>query len=560
MMNRVQTGTRALCALGLALACCAAAAVSLVQPTRVQLSLPAGAFSMTPYYRTADGLMLVHFQPREPARADLLMDARTGLPADISARALADDFVRLGVEEADAVQAGAAPDLRQLKALGCVPPMRYCTSPADADVVLMSSAPRQGALTLVVADLRPLLGGLEELLAGRRAADRWQVDDATWIWLEWAASQASRRERWLDAIRSIDSVERWQLAHAAFASGPRLGLRPPFQWDERASQRVDLREELERANFRIQVQLFAEAWARTAAPSMLDGLVGALRSSYKLGQTVGMSAYLVDVLTDQPEPQLKRLAVALEDAAGRLREHTLWCYAQWISARPCKAEPPWPARIGDQSGRDPADAAARPAGRPGSLPTQTLRRPDVTVMPGVPGIGIDLGPAGAAGDAQQEMSLVKRFANGLVLLSFDERSGKLRPEGGGATVNGFAFVARSLGAVGSGQFAIQMMPSTRSPVKLALGSYRVRVQLALDYTREDRCNAGFFCRFTDPERYAKTARKELVFRVTPQNRYTDEQAADFKHLQPLVAEGDGRYSSELKDARLAILSARFESL
>ena len=457
--------------------------------------------------------------------------------------------------------------MRQLSALGCVAPIRYCTSPADADVVLMSSALHQNSLTLLVADARPLLSGLEAVLSGRLAADRWQVDEATWPWLEWASSQASRREQWLDALRSIDTVERWQRAHGAFAAGPRLGQRRLFQWDERSTQRIDLREELERANFRIQVRMFSDAWAQTSAPPMLDGLMGVLRSSYKLGQTAGMTAYLVDVLTDQPEPQLARLSAALSEASTRLREHTLWCYSRWITAQACGAEPPWQASAGATRREDsePANtASATSPGRPGPPAPKISRRPETTVETGVPGVSINLattvGRDGIAGDAQQEMSLVKRFVNGLVLLAFDERSGKLRPEGGGVTVNGYAFVAHSLGAVGSGRFAIRMTPSAKSPVKLALGSYRVRVQLSLDYTREDRCTAGFFCRFTEPERFAKSSKKELVFRVTPQNSHTDEQSADFKHLQPLVAEGDGRYSSELKDARLAILSARFESI
>lgn len=152
--------------------------------------------------------------------------------------------------------------------------------------------------------------------------------------------------------------------------------------------------------------------------------------------------------------------------------------------------------------------------------------------------------------------MVQGQANKQVLLSYSETSGHLAPEAG--AVAGLSFVARSMGPVQEGRFEVQITPNGQAPLLLRHGIYRVKVRLVLDYSREDRCQAGLLCLFSSAERHARTERRDVVFVLTPDNRHTEKQRANFGNLLPLLADGSQRYISTLKEARLAIDGVRFD--
>jgi hypothetical protein len=168
---------------------------------------------------------------------------------------------------------------------------------------------------------------------------------------------------------------------------------------------------------------------------------------------------------------------------------------------------------------------------------------------------VSAAPTGA-GDAQQEWLRVQGQANQPMLLAYAETSGHMAPEQG--AVAGLSFVARSLGPLQEGRFEVQIRPSGNAPLQLLFGSYRVRVRLVLDYIREDRCRLELLCLFSANPRHARTERRDLVYLLTPGNSHTARQGADFGNLVPLAADGNPRYASTLKEARLAVDSVRFE--
>jgi hypothetical protein len=129
-----------------------------------------------------------------------------------------------------------------------------------------------------------------------------------------------------------------------------------------------------------------------------------------------------------------------------------------------------------------------------------------------------------------------------------------------AVVGGFSFVARALGPVQDGRFEVEVASNPGAPVRLRHGQYRVRAKLVLDYTREDQCVQGMTCWFSRPELHAKSVPREVVFFMTVSSRFTDRRRTEFGTLLPLVADGNARYRSQLKEARLAIESVRFELL
>ena len=166
--------------------------------------------------------------------------------------------------------------------------------------------------------------------------------------------------------------------------------------------------------------------------------------------------------------------------------------------------------------------------------------------------------SGLSGDAPHEWALIQGVPNKLVMVSFNEASGRMVPDK--AVIGGFSFVARALGPVQDGRFEVEVTSSSGSPVRLRHGQYRVRARLALDYTREDQCVQGMSCWFSRPELHAKSVPREIVFFMTVAGRYIDRRRCDFGSLLPLVADGNARYRSQLKEARLAIESVRFELL
>jgi hypothetical protein len=529
------------------------AAAARIERTHASVQLPPGRSVLSPYVNPRDGALVLHVQPAQSAVAERLLDARTGQPWQGDLPGLLRDFSHLGSETIADVASGTAPDLALLRALGCTRSHILCTSIQDAEVLLLAAPAGRDTLALTVIDLRALLAQMDDLLAGRREGTEVDWGDAEWRVLEVVALQAERRTRWLDALRSIRGIDEFQRALASVSTRPRLGARSMFQG---ANPAVDLRSELELLGHKLLVGVHAGSVLAGGGAAAQGRLADALESATQPPNQIGVATHLVDLLGDRPAGERQRLATAVASEATRRRSEVLHCFAQWLDTRPCgEGAPPWVAR-------DPAVAAApkptTPAapGRPAPAPRDRVATPPAAAT-------ADAAPAAtaqaaASGDAPHEWTLIQGVPNKLLLVAFNESSGRMVPDR--AVVGGFSFVARALGPVQDGRFEVEVSSNPGAPVRLRHGQYRVRAKLVLDYTREDQCVQGMTCWFSRPELHAKSVPREVVFFMTVSSRFTDRRRTEFGTLLPLVADGNARYRSQLKEARLAIESVRFELL
>lgn len=538
----------------LALVAVLPAQAARIERTQSDMTLPGGRSVLSPYVNPRDGAMVLHVQPAQAALAERLVDARSGQPWAGGLPALLQDFNHLGSEAIADVAGGSAPDLALLRALGCTRNHILCTSAQDAEVLLLVAPAGRDGVTLTVLDLRAVLAEMDEVLAGRRAGSEVDWGEDEWRVLEVAAQRPERRARWVDALRSIRDIDGFQRVLASVTSAPRLGVRPLFQG---AAAAVDLRSELEVLGHRLLVGAHADNLLAGGGAAALRQLGDALESAAQPPNQIGVATHLVDLLADRPADQRQRLATDIAAEGTRRRSEVLHCFAQWLNTRPCgDGAPPWVVR-------DPPPAVAAaplpPARPPAGSPVRPAPAPAprIAVVP-TPAAEPAPGSATAPGDAPHEWTLIQGVPNKLVLVSFSESSGRMVPDR--AVVGGFSFVARALGPVQDGRFEVEVASNSGAPVRLRHGQYRVRARLVLDYTREDQCVQGMTCWFSRPELHAKSVPREVVFFMTVASRFVDRRRAEFGTLLPLVADGNARYRSLLKEARLAIESVRFELL
>lgn len=551
--------------------------------TQASTQLPAGNHLLTPYVSTDGETLVVHVQPSKGNAQDWILDARTGARWAGAPSEVMSQFRRLGTESPANVQAGSSFDQLMMRQLGCVSPVGFCTSPADASVVLLMRLARGGELSLEVIDLRGLLVGMDQLMAGQRAAKDVANDEKQWQLVQLAARDPERRTRWLDALRSINSVQQWQRVAEAAESGPRLLQWPSMRSEMDGQGAVDLASELELLALKINVDLLARAVMSNPRDEQIRALADGLLLGGQVGFRGDVASHLVDVLLQRNAMERKTLRDLLEAEARRRQSHGLWCYGQWMAALACGGRTPWegaqallqgsPAPGGSTVGPDAStsrpsvrEQTASTGGQVNKRPIAPKPPPANQAVPQAPAPKTQPAPvqreAGSematarAGDPQQEWAMVQGQTNKQVLLSYKETSGHLSPETG--AVAGLSFVARAMGPVQEGRFEVQIAPNPGAPLLLQHGVYRVKVRLVLDYAREDRCQAGLLCLFSSAERHARTERRDVVFVLTPENRHTERQRANFGNLVPLNADGGQRYISSLKEARLAIDGVRFD--
>jgi hypothetical protein len=563
-------------ALGLALAALLqglmAGPVLAVQVARTQVgvSLPPGRSVLSAYVNGEDGALVLHVQPTQSAVAEQLIDARTGKPWSGDLSLLLKNFSHLGSEAMADVASGQAPDLALLRALGCTRGHVMCTSAQDADVLLLVGPVGRDGATLTVIDLRAVLAEMDEVLAGRKDGNTVNWGELEWQVLAVAAQLPERRARWVDALRSIRSIDGFQRVLASVTTAPRLGAQPMFQGTRPA---VDLRAELEVLGHRLLVGGQAAAVLAGGGAQAAGQLADALESATQPPNQIGVATHLVDLLAGRPDAERQQLAGVIRAEATRRHSEVLHCFSQWLSQQPCgEGAPPWvvreapaavvatapqaPTRPAERPRRTPANPPATPsseAATPGPTPT-----PTTPAAPAPPAAERVAEAAGAGSDAPHEWTQIQGVPNKLVLVSFAESSGRMVVDQ--AVVGGTNFVARALGPVADGRFEVQVSSSSDAPVRLRYGQYRVRARLVLDYTREDQCVRGMSCWFTSPELHAKSVPREVVFFMTVSSRFVDRRRCNFGTLLPLVADGNARYRSQLKEARLAIESVRFELL
>ena len=518
-------------------------------------SIPDGRYFHSPYFRSSDGMMLLHLMPRDPGSPEILLDARTGQAANVSEMAFSNEFERLGLALGSDAKNAKSFDAKILRQLGCATASWHeCTRPADADVVLFVNKISNGHVRMEVHDLQPLFKQLESVLSGK-------VLPATIIWndrergiIDAALLEPQRRAKALDLIRSIDSKEQFQNLVMAYSQGPVLGKVPAFGIDSQ----IDLKEEINRLSFRLKAKIFVSRWEKQPNADNLAPLLGVLLDSTKEGQRNDLNLYILDTLSDRPAEKIASLSRAISTAAHQRQSHVLWCYAQWVKAQSCGGNPPWRSADVSSERTEPKQVAdpAKLKSRSNVIDGKNKYADKESLEIGGTGIALPIG----SDSAEQELVKIRGLPNKLSLLSFSEESNRLTPESGAA--GGWSFVARSLGALQEGRFEIKVFPNSKAPMRLAHGNYRVSTLLALDIVREQVCKkSAISCRFSfsDPVRVPKHIEKSVVFNLSRANNFSSTQVANFGQLLPLSVESEGRYEGVLKDLRLYITSnVRFE--
>jgi hypothetical protein len=310
-----------------------------VERSQASITLPPGRSVLSPYVHPESGAMVLHVQPVQQTASERLVDARTGQPWSGELSALLKDYNHLGSEALADVVAGSASDLALLRALGCGRGHIACTSAQDADVLLLIAPAGRDGATLSVVDLRPVLAEMEDLLAGRRDGAAVDWGDLEWQVLAVAAQRPERRARWLDALRSIRTIDAFQRVLASVTTAPRLASRPLFQGARAA---LDLRSELELLGHRLLVGAHVGNLLGGAGAPALTALADALESATQPPNQIGVATHLVDLLADRPVEQRQRLASDIGAEATRRKSEVLHCFALWVDGRPCgQGAPPW---------------------------------------------------------------------------------------------------------------------------------------------------------------------------------------------------------------------------
>jgi len=542
--------------------------LTLVEKTEVVIALPdvgGGNFSVTPYFRSRDGLVVLHIQPKKPQQYDLFFDARTGRAAEVTAKQLIDDFsVIEQISPADDKDKIDPITAKQLRYIGCHAKVRYCSLSVESAIAALIYSPIEGAFKVEVIDFRRLHNGLLGVLSGELLGDAVDIDDEAWAWFD--AAFSTLRNRWLVSIRSITTAEQLMKLRQSCKMPSGICRQSFFRFpvvvgrgkllDYLNGGYIDIPSEIERLFIMINVKGLSNAWLATEKIDYLEKLLELLEAAYTNDKlTQGASIYALEALMEERDSsRIKKLATALRGSLSAGKR--VQCYSDWIlggaGAGNCGA-----IRLFEAQANHSSVSELEHVTSPKNKRSQNNRVSDVLVQRGVDGKMMDGGDERVADNSLQELSWIKKTANSLSLLLFNESTGLMYPESG-VNFHGYSFVAKSLGSIGSGRFSIKIYPNKQAPVLITRGSYRVKVLFSLDYLREDSCSSGFFCRFKEPERYAKNIKSETTFVVNPSNKHIDERLVVFQHLQPLILSGEKRYSSEIKNARLAVVGVSFE--
>lgn len=528
-----------------------------------RFTLPPLSFLMTPYF---DGeALVVHLQSKQEnpqvQPVELLIDARTGRPwAGEFASLIGDRGRRLGLEmPADLTGVRGRANREVLEALGCAAKHnRGCSLPEDADVLLFSAFDKaHSALHFEVVDLRPLLNGMTHILSGQAdwkqmnwTATDWQVLDALSRLPEW-------RNVWLDALRSVADPTTFAQLRQNY-DGLHLGRRI-FLKDS-----LDVQGEMELAGFRLLVQQHARSWLQDPAEQQMTELAEVVAVGLAPPSQGRVGEHMAQALvTTVPPDRLPGLAESLARQARSRHSEDLRCFSAALMERSCRSA---------MAQRMAAPRAARPAvstpqGKAAPKPASPItarpveREPVAEQKDGLLGGIVAAAPKGqrspvrVADNVYQEVVMIEKLPNQAVLMAFGEAKGRLDKDA--ASIAGLTFVARVLGTVQDGRFDVQVSPARIAPMRLSQGSYRAKVRLVLNYTREDRCQRRLNCLVTESVEHVKTEQRDVTFRINVGNGYGNVQPVSFGSLLPLIADGSALYSSRLKSVRLSIKNVLF---
>lgn len=519
--------------------CISASASELIPVHSGNLKVPVGRYVIAPYVGEQGAWL--HLQPKGQG-SEILLDIVSGLllsrPPDEFKNAS-----RLGfVAPQDISRVELTARLGYLQSLGCQTHNQGCTVlEDDYQLIFVSFSSVNLKLTWEVVDTRPLMNTMRQVFAGQLQVTKGFFTETEKGLIEYAATHTKLREKILDEIEGIDSIdklERFQESRRILS----LCTWKSFTCSDRPGTPLDLRRAEEKQLIRLYSRLLSQRFVEKSNPESGRGIVQFLLKITAPPFPAGDSAsYAVDEMRKLPPEDRLKVATYLSAYDGPQRL-TIHCFADWVQDRACASS----AGRSDQR-RAPSGspaASAESASQPREQPSRN--RPTPSSGDGQS----QRGSIGVAGAIPEEYLGILNYPNPIRLLSINETSGMLARDN--TTIGGVVFTARSLGKISEGKFEISAKVAEGGEVPIRVGSYRVKLDLNLIYLREDSCVGSVRCIFASDSRVSKSENREAVFNLSPDNGWHATNRVSFGHLLPLTEGGGDIYKSELREVRLAV--------
>jgi hypothetical protein len=513
-----------ICFLFLSLSSGASALISAQSHT---VKLPKGSYTISPYV-SEHGAWL-HLQPKEHG-SELLFDAINGMslsqPPDTFKNSTRLDFVE-------------ANEVGYLKNLGCNEQYQGCTViEDDYRLIFVSFSAEDLKLIWRVVDLRPLINSTRNIFAGKSAAIENFFSNSERQLIEYAVKHSNLRERILDDIETIDSLSKL----TTFQDSRRnlnLCTWTSFTCSDKAGAYVDLRKAEEKQLIKIYAKLLVSPLFEKSNSESNDNFIRFLLkiSAPPFPAGDGIS-YAVEEIRKFPPLTRNKVADELLKYKG-VDKSNIYCFADWIRDKPCE-----PTNTKQEIN---SATASKNLIESSSPIKESIARSKVTISTSAPTI---LPVAKASISVADEYIKVLNHPNPTRLLTIDETSGVLLRDS--KSIGGIVFTAKAVGSVSEGRFEILAKVSEDSDIPIRVGSYRVRIDLNLNYLREDICLGALRCIFANDNKVSKSENRETIFNLSPDNNWRATNKVSFGHLLPLNENTGGLYKSSLKDVRLSI--------
>jgi hypothetical protein len=483
------------------------------------------------------GVVLITNNGGQPAMA---VDGHTGAFGPVTR----EKYVQLSL-----VEDYEASELRSdtyLARLGCRA-WRFCSGLESTDFIWMvrpgSSA---NQLALRYLDFTPTFEAVQSALSGRsRDTKPLSADDLLAVDF---ATRGRWRSRFRDAIRSIDSLERVQtlIGSPIVAQLATLGSMANIDDKVRGASPLEwtgfgLEHEIGLATCRSIVKAFATAALAKSGQGTAEFLSGIRPTAAGGNGCNHLFEHIVDWLDSYPNDDKRKLIGYLQAAVAATRSED---GAQLVRLL---------AKVGTD---DPAVA---------------LKRPPPVRQPQPPGSAQP--PVSAPSEMQRlsdrdlavfEFSAIKNLSNQLVLFSFNELNSVLQRDASsntGSILRSMALdpkgdmrvQAQLAGPVQGGAFTVDVFNGPNSPIKMAKGDYRVKLNLQLTVVRVETCEQLIYCLLAQKETRVTEKRTETVeLSLNRQNGHRQLAPVKFGPLlRPDVGE-TGSLKSRLAEVRLSI--------
>lgn len=514
----------------------------LVKVTRFSVDLPAGDYDVKPLVNENMDV-LIHFQGNNESN-EWFVDAKNASAwTGDKAQAFSDfHYVKT-------FSGRVSTELRNLfTASGCIKHNRFCTDIDGADVQVQASSNATNSYSFEILDYSNLLNAINSGFAGDAVSEgnnifNSEINNSVFEF----ALKTNWRERFLNSIRSVDTLEKY------FNLTKFCSYLPPAYKNALyiSGTETSIKHELAIKNATIIAKAYVLGYTNKSMsyePKEIESLV--LNNADENGVFETMSSTFIDESGSRSQDWANELSKYAKQVSSPLARKNLEFH---ISA----LEKYGLGSIASDVSKSKAPKVVSKNSKTNKLKPKVIdnkntgnNNKDVLVADGTEVLGpsVDEG----AGEAPQmaEWTAV-RTQNGLSLVRFDERAVRMAKE----DMGGFVFSAKPVENARDGEFLVAISQNPKSKIKLIHGSYRVPVSFEFSYTRKDECQSGVTCLLgiNRTNTVTKTLVKQATFYISRHNNFENAQKVS---LGKLLVEGKN-YKSELVKVTMLVKDAVF---